>query len=220
MTAAPRGSIVDTAEWKALAAHFAQIKDVHLRRPVRGRRDPGRHDGRRGRRPLPRLLEEPAHARDDHAARGARPPGRGRGARGTRCSPARRSTSPSSAPCCTSRCGLRPARRSSSTASDVVPEVHRVLDKMADFSDRVRSGAWTGHTGKRIRNVINVGIGGSDLGPRMAYEALKDFSDAIDDVPLRLQRRRERLLGGDRTISIRRRRSSSSPRRRSRRSRR
>ena len=60
---------------------------------------------------------------------------------------------------------------------DVVPEVHRVLDKMADFSDRVRSGAWTGHTGKRIRNVVNIGIGGSDLGPRMAYEALKDFSE-------------------------------------------
>jgi glucose-6-phosphate isomerase len=60
---------------------------------------------------------------------------------------------------------------------DVVPEVHRVLDKMADFSDRVRSGAWVGHTGKRIRNVVNIGIGGSDLGPRMAYEALKDFSE-------------------------------------------
>lgn len=60
---------------------------------------------------------------------------------------------------------------------DVVPEVHAVLDKMADFSNRVRSGAWQGHTGKRIRNVINVGIGGSDLGPVMAYEALKFYSD-------------------------------------------
>jgi glucose-6-phosphate isomerase len=60
---------------------------------------------------------------------------------------------------------------------DVVPEVHRVLDRMSDFSDRVRSGAWTGHTGRRIRNIVNIGIGGSDLGPRMAYEALKDFSD-------------------------------------------
>ncbi|MFY9983439.1 MAG: glucose-6-phosphate isomerase [Chthoniobacterales bacterium] len=60
---------------------------------------------------------------------------------------------------------------------NVVPEVHEVLDKMAAFSDRVRSGAWTGHTGKRIRNVINIGIGGSDLGPVMAYEALKHYSD-------------------------------------------
>jgi len=60
---------------------------------------------------------------------------------------------------------------------NVVPEVHAVLDKMADFADRVRSGAWKGHTGRRIRNVINIGIGGSDLGPVMAYEALKDYSD-------------------------------------------
>jgi glucose-6-phosphate isomerase len=59
---------------------------------------------------------------------------------------------------------------------NVVPEVHAVLDKMADFSDRVRNGAWQGHTGKRIRNVINIGIGGSDLGPVMAYEALKHYS--------------------------------------------
>jgi glucose-6-phosphate isomerase len=60
---------------------------------------------------------------------------------------------------------------------DVVPEVHAVLDKMSDFSNRVRSGVWKGHTGKSIRNVINVGIGGSDLGPVMAYEALKHYSD-------------------------------------------
>jgi glucose-6-phosphate isomerase len=60
---------------------------------------------------------------------------------------------------------------------DVVPEVHAVLDRMAAFSKRVRSGNWTGYTGKRIRNVINIGIGGSDLGPVMAYEALKHYSD-------------------------------------------
>ena len=61
--------------------------------------------------------------------------------------------------------------------SDVVPEVHAVLDKMAAFSDRIRSGEWKGHTGKRIKNVINVGIGGSYLGPEMAYAALRGFSD-------------------------------------------
>jgi len=60
---------------------------------------------------------------------------------------------------------------------NVVPQVHAVLDKMADFCNRVRSGAWKGHTGKPIRNVINIGIGGSDLGPVMAYEALKHYSD-------------------------------------------
>jgi glucose-6-phosphate isomerase len=60
---------------------------------------------------------------------------------------------------------------------NVVPEVHSVLDKMADFSSRVRIGAWKGYTGKQIRNVINIGIGGSDLGPVMAYEALKHYSD-------------------------------------------
>jgi glucose-6-phosphate isomerase len=60
---------------------------------------------------------------------------------------------------------------------NVVPQVHAVLDRMADFANRVRSGAWKGHTGKRIRNVINVGIGGSDLGPVMAYEALRHYSE-------------------------------------------
>jgi glucose-6-phosphate isomerase len=60
---------------------------------------------------------------------------------------------------------------------NVVPQVHAVLDKMAGFCNRVRSGAWKGHTGKRIRNVVNIGIGGSDLGPVMAYEALRHYSD-------------------------------------------
>src|SRR5215469_5787146 len=60
---------------------------------------------------------------------------------------------------------------------NVVPQVHAVLDKMAGFADRVRSGAWKGHTGKRFKNVINIGIGGSDLGPVMAYEALRHYSE-------------------------------------------
>ena len=60
---------------------------------------------------------------------------------------------------------------------NVVPQVHAVFDKMAGFSDRVRNGSWKGHTGKRIRNVINIGMGGSDLGPVMAYEALRHYSE-------------------------------------------
>jgi glucose-6-phosphate isomerase len=60
---------------------------------------------------------------------------------------------------------------------NVVPAVHDVLDKMATFSDRIRSGEWVGHTGKRIRDIINIGIGGSDLGPVMAYEALRHYTD-------------------------------------------
>ena len=73
---------------------------------------------------------------------------------------------------------------------NVVPEVHAVLDRMTAFSNRVRSGEWLGHTGKRIRNIVNIGIGGSDLGPVMAYEALKHYSDRA-----RLERRRHRFRG-------------------------
>jgi glucose-6-phosphate isomerase len=72
------------------------------------------------------------------------------------------------------------APRGSSIVVDgenVVPQVHAVLDRMADFSNRVRSGAWKGHTGKPIRHAINIGIGGSDLGPVMAYEALRNYTD-------------------------------------------
>ncbi|RFU82454.1 glucose-6-phosphate isomerase [Streptomyces triticagri] len=63
-----------------------------------------------------------------------------------------------------------------SDGENVVPGVHAVLDRMGDFSDRIRSGAWTGHTGRPIRNVVNIGIGGSDLGPAMAYEVLRSFT--------------------------------------------
>src|SRR5262249_4094268 len=72
------------------------------------------------------------------------------------------------------------ARRDATILLDgenVVPQVHAVLDKMADFSNRLRGGAWQGHTGKRIRNIVNIGIGGSDLGPVMAYEALRHYSE-------------------------------------------
>src|SRR6266513_2101085 len=74
---------------------------------------------------------------------------------------------------------LRAARGTSIIVDgkDVVPEVHGVLGAMADFSNQVRSGTWKGHTGKRIRKVVNIGIGGSDLGPVMAYDALEHYSD-------------------------------------------
>jgi glucose-6-phosphate isomerase len=74
---------------------------------------------------------------------------------------------------------LRMPRESSLVVDgvDVVKQVHEVLDRMASFSDRVRDGEWRGHTGKRIRNVVNIGIGGSDLGPVMAYEALRFYSE-------------------------------------------
>jgi glucose-6-phosphate isomerase len=81
------------------------------------------------------------------------------------------------------RAVLHVALRAPRTASilvdgeNVVPKVHAVLDKMTDFANRVRSGAWTGYTGKRLRNIVNIGIGGSDLGPVMAYEALRHYSD-------------------------------------------
>ena len=61
--------------------------------------------------------------------------------------------------------------------TNVVPQVHEVLEKMTGFADRIRSGSWKGYSGKRIRNIINIGIGGSDLGPVMAYEALRHYSD-------------------------------------------
>ena len=81
---------------------------------------------------------------------------------------------------------------------DVVPDVHEVLDRMAGFALRVREGEWTGFTGKRIRNVVNIGIGGSDLGPAMAYEALRHYSERSMTLPVRVQRRRDRHPRRDR----------------------
>ena len=154
---------------EALRAHHDQVKDLHLRQlfaedAARGERMTAEGAGLFLDYSKNRITDETLRAADA-ACPGARAWKRG----ATRCSAARRSTSRSSARCCTSRCVRRAARGSRSTAQDVVPEVHAVLDRMAAFSDRVRSGDWTGHTGKRIRNVVNIGIGGSYLGPEMAY---------------------------------------------------
>ena len=88
-----------------------------------------------------------------------------------------------SAPCCTSPCGRRPARSSRSTAPTSCPRCTPCSTPWPASPTPVRSGAWTGHTGRPIRNLVNIGIGGSDLGPAMAYEALENFSDR--DLPLR-----------------------------------
>ncbi len=79
--------------------------------------------------------------------------------------------------------------------ADVVPQVHAVLDRMAAFADDVRSGRWKGHTGRPIRNVVNIGIGGSDLGPGDGVRGAASLQPAGYDLPLRLQHRRHRLRG-------------------------
>ena len=76
---------------------------------------------------------------------------------------------------------------------NVVPEVHTVLDKMTGFAHRIRNGSWKGHSGKRIRNIVNIGIGGSDLGPVMAYEALRHLQRPFPDIPVCFQYRRNRF---------------------------
>ena len=168
--------LTDYPAWTALAAHFAKIRDVHLRRLFAD-------DSRRGERmaieaagvyldysknritdeTLSLLLqlanESGLSARIEAMFRGER----------INVSEER----------AVLHIALRapPATAILVDGRDVVPDVHAVLGRMANFADLVRSGAWQGHTGRRIRNIVNIGIGGSDLGPVMAYEALKRYSD-------------------------------------------
>ena len=172
----PRVPAGSAAAWAALAGHHAQIAPLHLRDlfakdPERGKRmaveaaglylDYSKH---RVTDATLALLLALADARGLRARIDAM-------FRGDRINVTEK------------RAALHVALRAPRGASivvdgrNVVPDVHAVLDRMAEFANRVRSGVWKGHTGKRIRNVINVGIGGSDLGPVMAYEALKHYSD-------------------------------------------
>ena len=176
MTAAGAGRLIEQPAWKALEEHHRHIGAVHLRELFA--RDPGRGE---------RLTAEAAGLYLDYSKN--------------------RITDETVALLVrlAEACGLRAridamfggekinvsekravlhvalrAPRGTSILVDganVVPDVHAVLDRMADFVNRVRGGAWTGHTGQRIRNVVNIGIGGSDLGPVMAYEALRHYSD-------------------------------------------
>src|SRR5680860_228392 len=169
-------AINETPEWKALDDHFAQVKDLHLRDlfgtdATRGETLTATFDGiyldysknRMTSETMPLLLAlaERAGLRRRIDAMFA-----GEHINVTE-----------------DRAVLHVALRAPESESletdgvDVVPEVHAVLRKMSAFADQVRSGTWKGHTGKPIRNVVNIGIGGSDLGPAMASEALKAFSD-------------------------------------------
>ncbi|MEU0856184.1 glucose-6-phosphate isomerase [Streptomyces griseofuscus] len=176
MNADGRYRLNQTPEWTALAKHREELADTHLRELFAA--DPGRGTGytlRVGDLHIDyskhlvtgetlRLLRELAAATDVFGLRDAM-------FRGEKINVTE------------GRAVLHTALRAPRDAvievdgENVVPKVHAVLDKMSDFAQRVRSGAWTGHTGKRIRNVVNIGIGGSDLGPAMAYEVLRSFAD-------------------------------------------
>ncbi|WP_306322570.1 MULTISPECIES: glucose-6-phosphate isomerase [unclassified Streptomyces] len=169
-------ALTQTPEWQALVKHRQQLGDVHLRELFEA--DPARGSGWRLRvgdlhvdyskhlvtEETLRLLRELAAATDVFGLRDAM-------FRGEKINTTE------------DRAVLHTALRAPRDAvvevdgENVVPGVHAVLDKMAAFADRVRSGEWTGHTGKRIKNVVNIGIGGSDLGPAMAYEVLRSFTD-------------------------------------------
>ena len=172
----PTTSLTNRPAWKALQAHYNEIHSRHLRAMFDRRSQARRAPRGRGRRPLLRLLQASHHRRDRAACCSRWPRSPGCASASTRCSAATRSTSPRIAPCCMSRCARRGARRSSSTARTSCPRCTRCSIAWRTFPTRVRDGAWKGHTGKRIRNVINIGIGGSDLGPVMAYEALRHYS--------------------------------------------
>jgi glucose-6-phosphate isomerase len=175
MPPSPVGNLTTLPAWKALQAHYKQIESVHLRElfaqdAERGRRLTAEALGiyfdysknRMSNETIRLLLElaEQSGLRDRIAAM----------FRGDKINLTEGRA--------VLHVALRAPRGTSIIVDDenVVPQVHAVLDKMAAFADRVRGGDWRGHTGKTIRNVINIGIGGSDLGPVMAYEALRYYS--------------------------------------------
>jgi glucose-6-phosphate isomerase len=162
--------------WKALLTHYQQIRNLHLRQLFAD--DPGRGE-RLAAEALGLYLDYSKHRLTDDTLRLLLQLAEESGLR-ARIEAMFRGEKINTTE---KRAVLHVALRAPKGAAimvdgeNVVPLVHAVLDKMADFSHRVRSGAWVGHTGKPIKNVINVGIGGSDLGAVMAYEALKHYSE-------------------------------------------
>src|SRR6202522_1898225 len=170
-----RSQVTKRPAWKALAAHYEQVRNRHLRQlfaddPARGKRLSVEAVGLYLDYSKNRITDETLKLLFDLAKESGLSERREAMFRGDKINITE------------NRAVLHVALRAPKGASilvdgkNVVPEVHAVLDAMSACSERIRSGKWTGHTGKRIRNVINVGIGGSYLGPVMAYEALKHYS--------------------------------------------
>jgi glucose-6-phosphate isomerase len=170
-----RSQVTTRPAWKALATHYEQVRSLHLRQlfaddPARGERLAVEALGLYLDYSKNRVTDETLKLLFDLAKESGLSERRDSMFRGDKINITE------------NRAVLHVALRAPKGASilvdgkNVVPEVHAVLDAMSTFSDRIRSGEWKGHTGKRIRNVVNIGIGGSDLGPVMAYEALKHYS--------------------------------------------
>lgn len=163
------------AAWKALARHYEQIRDVHLRQlfaqdPQRGERLTLEAEGV--------FLDYSKNRITDETLRLLVQLAKESGLRGRIDAMFRGERINVTENRAVLHVALRAPRDASIVVDgeNVVPQVHAVLDKMADFAERVRSGQWRGYTGKPIRNVVNIGIGGSDLGPVMAYEALRHYT--------------------------------------------
>ncbi|MFF3728767.1 glucose-6-phosphate isomerase [Streptomyces sp. NPDC002476] len=171
-----RTSLNRTPEWAALGKHREQLGETHLRQLFAD-------DPERGARYTLQVgdlyIDYSKHLVDDTALRLLRDLAAATGVAQLRDAMFRGEKINTTEDRAVLHTALRAPRDAviEADGENVVPGVHAVLDKMAAFSDRVRSGEWTGHTGKRIRNVVNVGIGGSDLGPAMAYEVLRSFAD-------------------------------------------
>ena len=173
---AARQPLTQRPGWRALQAHYEQIKDTHLRAMFA-------QDPRRGERLVAEgaglYLDYSKHRVTDETIRLLVQLAEESGLRERTEAMFTGQTINVTEGRAVLHVALRAPRSQSIVVDgqDVVPEVHAVLDRMAAFAERVRSGAWTGHTGKRIRNVVTNGIGGSDLGPVMAYEALRHYAD-------------------------------------------
>ncbi|RSN53841.1 glucose-6-phosphate isomerase [Streptomyces sp. WAC 04229] len=176
MNADGRTRLDQTPEWTALAKHREQLGDVRLRELFAA--DPGRGTDW-SLRVGDLYVDHSKHLVTDETLRLLRQLAAATGVFGLRDAMFRGERINITEDRAVLHTALRAPRDAvvEVDGENVVPKVHAVLDKMAAFSDKVRSGEWTGHSGRRIRNVVNIGIGGSELGPAMAYEALRAFTD-------------------------------------------